>query len=203
MDDRQPNREDTLGDERSGDRLEEATSGTRHVIASFADVNKARGVAKRLRQGEDCSQVRLMIRKSGLVTEGESPEELADMDVKWFEGAVGGGLKGLTIGAILGAAVATALWLSGAAGAALSYALAVPIGAVFGGWALAITGAFGKTWDMSYRDAATDGEAVVAVDTDDVTAADNVFTVLVHTDAQVVEEFERGERLRLETGAGS
>jgi hypothetical protein len=203
MDDRPANGEETLGDERSGDRLQEASSGNRHVIASFADVQEARGVARRLCRAKDCSRVRLMIRKSGPVTEGESPEELADMDIKWLAGAVAGGLKGVSIGAVLGAVVGTILWLSGAASAALSFALAIPIGAVFGGWALAITGAFGKTWDMSYRDAATDGEAVVAVDTDDAAVADSAFTLLVHTDAQVVEEFERGERLRLETGAGA
>ena len=35
----------------------------------------------------------------------------------------------------------------------------------------------------------------------DPAAADRAFTALVQTDAQLVEEFDRGERLRMETGA--
>jgi hypothetical protein len=63
-----------------------------------------------------------------------------------------------------------------------------------------MTGAFRTTWDMSYRDAAMDEQAVVAVDTNDPACADRAFTALLQTDAQLVEEFDRGERLRLAAG---
>jgi hypothetical protein len=203
MDDRQPDGEETIGDERSADRLLERRVGDRHVIASFVDVRKARVAARQLRQGGTCKQVRLAIRSKGPVAEGESPEELADMDVKWLEGAAVGALIGAAVGAVFGAVVAAVLWLTDAASVVLSFALTVPIAAVFGAWILGLIGGFGKTWDMSYRDSAMDGQAVVTVDTDDATVADEAFTMLLHTDAQVVEEFERGERLRLEVGAGA
>jgi hypothetical protein len=203
MEDQQPDGEGTMGDERSAGRLEERRPGNRHVIASFVDVGKARAAARQLRQSPSCQQVRLLIRGKGPVAEGESPEEEADMDVKWLEGAALGALMGASSGAVLGVAVAVGLWLTDAASVGLSFALAVPIGAVFGAWVLGLIGAFGKTWDMSYRDTAMDGQAVVTIDTDDAAVADEAFSMLLHTDAQVVEEFERGERLRLEVGAGA
>jgi hypothetical protein len=199
--DEQPMRgEEALGDERSPDRLKEPRNGNRHVIATFNDVSKARLAARQLTGDKGCSSVRLLIRKKGPVAEGESPEEFDDMDVKWTQGAVAGAIKGAAIGAVVGLAIALALWLSNAASVGMSFALAVPIAAAFGAWALGIVGAFGKTWDMSYRDAAMDGQAVVTMDTKDGKAADTAFSVLLDTDAEVVEEFDGGERVRLETG---
>jgi hypothetical protein len=199
--DNQPMRgEEALGDEHSPDRLKEPRNGTRHVIATFNDVSKARLAARQLTGDKGCASVRLMIRKGGQVAEGESPEEFDDIDVKWTQGLVAGALKGAAIGAAVGLALALALWLSDAASVGMSFALAVPIAAAFGAWILGMVGAFGKTWDMSYRDAAMDGQAVVTMDTDDVKSADSAFSAMLRTDAELVEEFAGGERIRLETG---
>lgn len=203
MDDQPMGGEGALGDERSADRLKEARNTSRHVIATFNDLSRARLAARQLIGDKDCSSVRLLIRKNGLVTEGESPEEFDDMDVKWMEGAGEGALRGAAIGAAVGVAIALALWLSNSASVGLSFVLCVPIAAAFGAWALGMVGAFGKTWDMSYRDAAMDGQAVVTMDTNDVKAANTAFSVLLLTDAELVEEFEGGERVRLGTGAGA
>jgi hypothetical protein len=202
MDERPKSPVETLGQERSVDRLEEPTVGSRHVIASFVDVEKARAAARQLSQIDDGSRLRLMIRRRGPVTEGESPEEVADMDIRRLKGMASKAGKGALIGSVLGVAVVVTLWLTGIVGTLLSFALAVPICAVFGVWVFGIISGYYKTWDMSYRDAAMDGQAVVMVDTNDGAAAKTAFGVLLGADAQVVEEFDRGERLRLETGSG-
>jgi hypothetical protein len=167
--------------------------GTGKVVAAFDDAGQARDAARNAVSG----------RAEATVSRGRSAELASDEEevrTHWVssgvQGAVAGGLAGALLGVGIGfLLVATTTMTSG-----LAFGVSIAVAAFAGAWAGAIVRAFRRNWQLSQRDMAGEGDALLTVEAPSRDEADAAFAAAQSEGATRVEEFD-GAGERLHTGS--
>lgn len=188
-------------DKDKDDPLRQPRSSAHELIASFQSPETGEQAVASLRSaGIRTGRLTLLDRDKGTtVAEGESPEEQAETDIQWaarfVKGSTAGGLAGAALGLLIGLVLFMGIGLDpGWAGVAAAVISIGAAGAIAGG----LAAVFLNIWDMSYRDAASEGRAVVEVHTDDEAEAKQAITVLQRHHPTRLDHFDQtGERLGL------
>lgn len=186
-------------DMHDGGPLVQPRTSAHELVAAFDSPERGeRAVASLRDAGIRSGRLTLLERAAGTqVAEGESPEEEPETDVQWAtrfaKGAAAGGGAGAALGLIIGLVVFIGLGVGsgwpGVFGAVIAIGGA---GAVAGG----LAAVFLNIWDMSYRDAASEGRAVVELQTDDEGEAKHAIAVLQRYRPTRLDHFDQaGERI--------
>jgi len=181
--------------------LRQPRTAEHELIAAFgAPQAGERAVDALRRAGVGAHHLTVLEREQGtLVSEGESPEEEPERDVQWLVRFARGSAAGGTAGAAFGLLIGLVLFVGmgrdpGWAGVAAAVVAIGAAGAMAGGMA----GVFLNLWDMSYRDAASEGRVLVEVHTDDEAEAKRAISVLQRHHPARLDHFDKaGERLGL------
>jgi hypothetical protein len=162
------------------------------VVAAFTSPDEAERAADRLRGAGVTGRVTVWPHATA---EGESPEELAEMDLK--VGAIAGEYAAVwvVVGAALGALAGVAIWAVVGGSLGLFVVSTVVAAASAAAVAAALRGAFSKLREIDSRDLATEGRAVVRFASDNEDAARRVFTSLKDVGANRVDRFTGNERV--------
>ena len=165
------------------------------VVGVFQDAKAARRAVEALRDaGIDESAVSFVCRDEGIPresVEGQFTEEVVDeVEDGLVEGALvgtaAGGLAGLLAGALgsvipgVGPVVGTGIWaaIAGAMGADATMGL--------------MLGGMRKMWELTYRDAVTEGRALVSVHSDDVEVVERAEAVIRRLGPLRLDHFDEG-----------
>jgi hypothetical protein len=172
-----------------------------HLVAVFTDSEQACHAYDILRKDRFSERdLSVVGRQQAGEQSKDDPERPARLAGQLAEGAAKGGLLGGAAGGILGfiggaiafgipgigPAVGAGVWASLAAGSAA--------GATAGGMALA----FGKMWELRYRDLVRDGRVVLAVHTDHEDDIKRAVTELKALNPEHLDEFDAGGELLFE-----
>ncbi len=182
-----------------GSPLVQPRTSAHELVAAFESPEQAEQAVGSLRQaGIHGGRLTLLQRGGGTrVAEGESPEEGAETEVEWAarfaKGAAAGGAVGAAAGLVIGLVVFVGLGVAPRWPGVLAAVVAIgAAGAVAGG----LAAVFLNIWDMSYRDAASEGRAVVELHTDDEGEAKHAVTVLQGHRPTRLDHFDKaGERI--------
>lgn len=192
---------DSAPDKDRDKALRQPRVAAHELIAAFgsAEIGE-QAVASLLDAGIEGGRLTLLEREPGTtIAEGESPEEEAETDIQWFarflKGGVAGGLAGAALGLVIGLVIFIGIGLDPGWAGVLAAVISIgAAGAVAGG----LAAVFLNIWDMSYRDAASEGPAVVEVHTDDEDEAKQAISVLQRYRPTRLDHFDKtGERIGL------
>lgn len=162
------------------------------VVAAFTSPDEAERAAGRLRRAGVNGQVSV---SPHATSEGESPEELAEMDLK--VGATAGEYAAVwvVIAAALGALAGVVIWAVGGGSLGLLVVSGAVAAASAAAVAAALRGAFSRLREIDSRDVATEGRSVVWFTSEDEDSARRVFTSLKDVGANRVDRFAGNQRV--------